>query len=237
MPLDDRHKRLLKDADRLFKNRASLESLWQESAENFYPERADFTTTRSLGTDFAANLVTSFPILARRALGDALSALLRPVNLDTTSPGVWFSIGVQEAMMAANNGNRKWLEGATGVQRRAMYDRVSQFTRATKEGDHDFSAFGQAALTVELNRGRNALLYRCHHLRDVAWMENAEREIDFVVRKWKPTAQQLVQTYGEKAHTNVHELLKDDPYKEIECRHIVIFAENYERRGVDGKRV
>src|SRR3990170_5703833 len=109
MPLDDRHKRLLKDADRLFKNRASLESLWQESAENFYPERADFTTTRSLGTDFAANLVTSFPILARRALGDALSALLRPVNLDTTSEGVWFSISAQESIRKDSK-NRQWLE-------------------------------------------------------------------------------------------------------------------------------
>lgn len=236
MPLDQRHKRLLADVDRLFKNRASLESLWQESAENFYPERADFTSTRMLGTDFAANLSTSFPILARRALGDALSALLRPVNLDTTSPGVWFSIGVQE-QETRDTGGRKWLEWATGVQRRAMYDRISQFTRATKEGDHDFAAFGQTALTVELNRNVNALLYRCHHLRDVVWSENSQGEIDFVARKWKPTAQQLVGAYGKKASPRVHELIKETPYTEVECRHIVIFTENYEMRGTGGRRV
>jgi hypothetical protein len=61
------------------------------------------------------------------------------------------------------------------------------FTRATKEGDHDFAAFGQTCISVELNKLANGLLYRCWHLRDLAWMENEEGKIGFVARKWKPT--------------------------------------------------
>ena len=45
----------------LFGKKSPLQSLWQEIAENFYPERADFTLRRSIGTDFAANLMTSYP--------------------------------------------------------------------------------------------------------------------------------------------------------------------------------
>src|SRR5678816_2084601 len=92
MALSERHRKLIKDGDKLFSDRASVVSFWQEVADNFYPEMADFTGSASTGHNFASNLMTSYPLLARRSLGDALSALLRPVNLDSTSPGVWFGL-------------------------------------------------------------------------------------------------------------------------------------------------
>lgn len=46
-------------AGNLFDKRGPLMSLWQEIAEQFYPERADFTTTRSVGEDYAAHLSSS----------------------------------------------------------------------------------------------------------------------------------------------------------------------------------
>ncbi|KKN23422.1 hypothetical protein LCGC14_0905040, partial [marine sediment metagenome] len=129
MALDKRLKQLLLDGDKMF-TRGSLMSFWQEAALQFYPEMAEFTSKRSLGDEFADHLTTSYPLIARRTLGDSLGALLRPVNLDTTSPGVWFSIrsGAKEDTEA-----RRWLEAATLTQRKAMYDPDSAFTRATKE--------------------------------------------------------------------------------------------------------
>jgi hypothetical protein len=126
---------------------------------------------------------------------------------------------------------RAWLEWASGVQRRAMYDRASRFTRAAKESDHDVAAFGQSVKTVELNRAGNGLLYRCWHLRDVAWAENAEGEIDTVHRKWRPSVAALVQTYGERVHSKVTDRMvgpNKAPHAEIDCRHIVMPAELYD---------
>ena len=71
-------KKLRDVADDLFAKKAPLNTLHQEIADQFYPERADFTTKRSLGTDFAANLMTSYPVLCRRDLGDQFSSMLRP---------------------------------------------------------------------------------------------------------------------------------------------------------------
>ena len=68
----------------LFAKRGSLMMLWQEQAEQFYPERADFTINRILGEDFAAHLTSSFPLLCRRDLGDQIGVMLRP----TAKP--WF---------------------------------------------------------------------------------------------------------------------------------------------------
>src|SRR5689334_12971496 len=99
---------------------------WQEIALNFYPERADFTYRRSIGDEFAGNLSTSYPILARRDLGNALGTMLRP------TAKTWFHAGTAHDD-PLDIESRRWLEWAESVQRRAMYDPVTQFVRATKE--------------------------------------------------------------------------------------------------------
>ena len=71
-------KKLRDIADDLFSKKSSLNSLWQETADHFYPERADFTIKRSMGDDFAAQLMTSYPVRCRRDLGNQFGTMLRP---------------------------------------------------------------------------------------------------------------------------------------------------------------
>jgi hypothetical protein len=182
--------------------------LWQEIALNFYPERADFTYKRVVGQEFAINLTTSYPILARRDLGNAFGTMLRP----TAKP--WFHPRPAHEGAKIDIEARRWLEYVEDVQRRAMYDRASQFTRATKEGDHDFAAFGQCVISVELNRNADALLYRCWHLRDVAWAENEEGKVGQVYRKWKPTARNLMRLFPGKVDKKVEQAAGKDPFRE-----------------------
>lgn len=219
--MDSRAKELIQQGDSLFGKRSSLMSLWQQIGENFYCERADFTVSRSLGSEFADNLMTSYPLLARRDLGNSIGSILRPNSKE------WMKMWPARTEEVGHEA-RGWLEWATGVQRRAMYDRVAQFTRATKEGDHDFAAFGQCVITVELNKAGDALLYRCWHLRDVAWCEGLDGAIDTVHRKWKPSARTLIQMFGDKVSSKVKEAFTKDPYCEINCRHIVVPADEYQ---------
>ena len=206
---------LIKQGNALFSTRSTLMNLFQEIAENFYPIRADFTTNIILGEDITAHLSTSYPILAHRDMTNALSAMLRQRGVQ------WF--GIRTGRQEVDEGRAlKWLEWATNLQYRAMYDRVARFVRATKEGDADFAAFGQAVLYVDTNRDGDTLLYRNHHIRDVAWVENAEGAIDTVHRKWKPTIRDLVFDFPGKAHGAVTKMLEKDPFHKIECRHIMV---------------
>lgn len=213
-------KSVLGRSEKLFGKRGTLMSLWQELADNFYPERADFTTTRTLGEEFADNLDTSYPLLARRELGDTFGAMLRPTAKE------WFNVSVAREDRLDTEG-RQWLEWATGLQRRAMYDRPAKFLRATKEGDHDYATFGQCVLSVDIDRENQTLLYRSWHLRDVAWCENAQGEIDTVCRKWKPFATDLKRLFPN-VHDKVIKKISKDPYGQIDVRHIVIPADLYE---------
>ena len=209
-------KQLFELCEGLLTKRSSLLNLWQEMAENFYPERADFTAHRNMGDTFADNLTTSYPLLMRRDLGNSFTSLLRPMQKD------WFymSTGNEEV---ADSEAKRWMEWASKLQRRAMYDRASMFVRATKEGDHDFASFGQCVISVELNRNADGLLYRCWHLRDVAWGENEEGKVGTVVRRWKPTVRDMVRLFGtEKLHPEMAKQALTAPFEEANIRHIVV---------------
>jgi hypothetical protein len=220
MPLETRHNDLIRQGDRLFSDRAPLMSWWQECAENFYPERAYFTTSPILGRDFTAHLTNSYPVMVRRDLGNAFSAMLRPKGKQ------WFAI--RSEFTDDDWASRRWLEYAAGVQRRAMYDRDSQFVRATKEGDHDYALIGQCVLTLEMNRAKNGLLYRNWHTKDVVWWENAEGKICGVQRNWEPTLLQLKGHFGEKAiPANLKAEFSTNPFRTVKVRHVVIEAAEY----------
>jgi len=215
-------KQLCETGEGLFSKRSSLLLLWQEQAENFYPQRADFTVSRTLGTDFAANLMTSYPLLCQRDLQDQLSTMLRPTAKE------WFETTLQHGMEPDNEGKR-WLEWATKVMRRAMYAPNSQFNKAMKEGDGDYSCFGQTVTSVRLNRMRNGLLYRCYHLRDCAWMENADGKICAVFRKYKMPARELVTLFKGKVDQKVTDMVNGNrSLEEVECMHMVVESDMFD---------
>ena len=215
-------KRLRELGDSLFAKRGQLMSLWQEQAEQFYVERADFTTIRSIGDDYAAHLTTSFPLLCRRELGDTIGVMLRPKQKP------WFHM-VPADTRIEDNSSRRWLQWAEGTMRRAMYSRASFFTRAVKEADHDYGTFGNAAISVELNRFRSDLLYRTWHLRDVAWRENQDGKIDFVARKWKVACGDLVKLFPRaELDVKIRQRAQKEPFAEILVMHIVCDMELYD---------
>jgi hypothetical protein len=215
-------KKLIAQGDQLFGKRSTLMLLWQDIGENFYCERADFTVKREIGDDYAGNLTTSYPLLVRRELGDAISSMLRPRGQE------WFGITVEQDQHLDHSG-KQWLEWASGVQRRAMYDRLSQFHRATKEGDHDFASFGQCVISVEVDWSTTSLLYRCWHLRDVVWCETYNGTIGDIHRNWCPDVRTLLALFGkDKLHKNVVDRLDKDPYGTVKCRHVVIPVGQYD---------
>lgn len=226
MPLQSNVKELIKQGDRLF-DRPHFMSLCQELAENFYPERADFTVTRGITETLTSNLSTSYPILARRDLANTIGAMLRPRNKS------WMKHNIR-GRDNINETERSYLEYLADIQRRAMYERNARFIRSTTQGDNDWATFGQAVFTVEVNRNElpPVLLYRNWHLRDVAWGETHDGRTIPIHRKAKPTAQQLVSEFknrkGATLHANVLDAYEKDPYREFDVRHIVIDAESYE---------
>jgi len=216
-------KKLKELALKLLGDKQSLSSLHQEIAENFYPQRADFTMNRALGDDFMYDKLTSYPMICRRELGNQFSTMLRP----TSKP--WFHAGIrfQEKI---DTETKQYLEGFEQVQRRAMYDPLSLFTRATKEGDHDFASFGQCVISLELAPSGDRLLYRSWHMRDVAWQEDETGQIGTVVRRWKPTIYEACKLFEKTGNLDSRLTQKKDkePFTTVDFIHIVVVADMYD---------
>ena len=213
---------LLETGDKLFSARSALLGHWQDIAEQFHPERADFTTAQSFGTDFAGHLMSGYPALQMRELSDQLAAMLRPRQK------LWAKLTASSERIDQDTQARQWLEAKSEVMRRAMYVRDAQFLRATKTGDKDFVAFGQAVIQPRLRRDRAGLLFTCWHLRDTVWAENADQKIESVHRCYKFTARQIVQNFPKTASDEIRRAAEKEPHKEFECRHIVIPSDQYD---------
>jgi hypothetical protein len=214
--MSQRIKDILKLGDVEFGNKEQIDTLHQEIALNFYPERADFTDKRNEGEEFATDLFTSHPVMARRELGNIVSLFLY------SRAQKRFSIHVDDKQLDESLEERRFLEFMTDIQWRAMYDSSARFARATKQTGHDFVTFGNGVIRFGPNLAGDGLLFRNYHLRDCAWSENAEGKIDVLHRKWNPTARQLKQLFGDKISETVGKAAGTEPEKTFLCRHVVL---------------
>ena len=215
-------------ADTLFEKKARLNSLHQEIAEHFYPERADFALRRDVGDEFADHLMTSYPVLTRRELADNVGTMLRP------SGQPWFKM-VPDDPEREDHDAKAWLEAATRIQRRAMYDPAAMLQRAAKEADNDFATFGQTAISAEIVWDDEAngphLLHRCWHLRDMAWQEDRFGKIGNRFRRWKVSARDLSMLFPGRVHSSVARLASmpgRKPFTEVECVHMIVERDLYD---------
>lgn len=221
---------LISLGDKLFTDKAMLDSLCQEIADNVYPERADFVRVRVLGEDWAAHLMDSYPVLARRELGNSMSAIRRPRDQQ------WFATTTLNDAMDNDPGNARFLEYLTKTLRARMYNPRTDFIGATKGGDHDFVTFGNAIISVEEAASRDHLFYRLHHLRDCAWLENEINAVDHLHRKDEMSARQMIRKFGEsKVHKAVRQAAEKEPHRKFKLRVVTMPSDEYDYMGEDAK--
>lgn len=228
--MKQRVRELVEQGDKLYGKRSPLLSMWQSMADNFLPMRADFTTRRHLGDEFASHLMTGRPLLAQRDLGNAISSMLRPRGQ------TWFHARTGNEAINEDASALHWLDDKTEVMRNIMYDRRAQFLRATKEGDNDFVCFGQTVIEITPNRFMDGLLFRNWHLRDVVWCENADQEIDTVHREQKMEAREMAKLFKGRVASAVTQCLSKEPYREFKIRHILLPSDEYDYASEKNRR-
>lgn len=227
--MNQRARDIVKMGDAAFQRKKPVDRLNQELALNFYPERADFTVERAIGDEMSDHLFASYPVMARRELGNLLGANTRPRDRR------WFSAHVDDEQLDEDVSVRAFMEHITSIQWRAMYDRPALFVDATKQTDHDFAAFGNGVIRYGLNSAGNGLLFKNFHLRDCAWSDNAEGKIDVLHRNWMPTARQLKHHFRDKVSKEVDKAMEKNPEQEFKCRHVVLPSRLYDYKSKRGR--
>lgn len=224
MSFDQAGRDLLDIDTRMFAAKESIDSLHQEIADYFYPERANFTTEITYGEEFASHLTDFYPVLVRRELGDQLGSMVRPADRQ------WFKAAASNKDIERDRASAEFLEFMTDVNRAILYSRDSGFRRAAKEADNDFATFGMSWRQVTYNKTRDNLLFRCHHPKNCAGAEGPDGQVWHVHRKCDMTAHVMAHWFGEG---NLPQPVKDalarkDTKTTFKLRHVFIPLDIYQ---------
>lgn len=192
---------LVEEATRAFNAKANWDQLCQEVAHFYYPEKSDFTEDIYIGEEFADHIVDPTTLYVRRTLGENIGTMLRS--------GEWFSLGLNNPDLMSFNPVRRKLDFMDSVTRHILYGTNSHFKRATSEGDQDFATFGGTVISITLNRDRTAVVFQTWHMRDCAWLEDNEGNIDRFYRRWNTTAGELYDKFKNVPGANLPESVKN----------------------------
>jgi hypothetical protein len=224
---DDNAKELCRREEKAFGNKANLDALHQELALNFYPERADFTTERSLGEEFAIDIMDSEPLRCRRDLGNARASMLRPRGNE------WFKAKLADDALNEQPHIARALEQINKRARAAMYRARSGFVNAAKIADQDVVTFGGAIMTAEAARNRDGsqrLKVGVWHPRDCAYYDDEDGiGQDLMYRRFKASARHIKKVYPEANLSDpIKQALDKDPDKQFRLCHTMMRAEEYD---------
>ena len=214
-----------KRLDRLGQERGTWEVNWQEILDYVMPRKADIVTLRTRGEKRTEVLFDSTAITANNLLAASLQGTL-------TSPSLpWFSIKLRDEELNENRDVQLWLEDTA----RRMYDTFNEtnFNTEVHEMYLDLCSIGTAALFVEEGTkgfDTDGIHFNCLHIAEYYVQENINGKVDTLYRKYKLTARQAIQEFGEEnIGEKILEASKEKPDKQFNFIHAVEPTEDYER--------
>ena len=206
-------------------NRGTWEDHWQEILDYVMPRKADVTLVRTRGEKRTEVLFDSTAITANTLLAASLQGTL-------TSPSLpWFSIKLRDKQSNEDHQTQLWLEDTA----RRMYDAFNDanFNTEVHEMYLDLTSIGTGCLFVEEHKDGfkdNGIHFKTLHINEFYIQENNNGFIDTVYRKYKMSARQAVQEFGEdNLGEKILEAAKNKPEKEFVFIHAVEPSIDYKR--------
>jgi hypothetical protein len=205
--------------------RQTWEDHWQEILDYVMPRKADVTFVRSRGEKRTEVLYDSTAITANNLLAASLQGTLTSASLP------WFHLKLRDTELNQNRDVQLWLEDSA----KRMYEifNESNFNTEVHELYLDLVSIGTGAIFVEEgSKGfdKEGIHFNCLHIAEYFIQENINGKVDTLYRKYKLTARQAIQEFGEEnVGEKILESVKEKPDKEFNFIHAVEPTEDYER--------
>ena len=206
-------------------DRQTWEDHWQDILDYVMPRKADVTFVRSKGEKRTEVLFDSTAITANNLLAASLQGTL-------TSPSLpWFHLKLRDEDANQNHDVQLWLEDSA----RRMYDMFneSNFNTEVHELYLDLTSVGTGAIFVEEgNNGfaNDGIHFNTLHIAEYFIQENVTGKVDTLYRKYKLTARQAIEEFGEdNVGEKIIEAAQNKPDKQFNFIHAVEPTKDYER--------
>jgi len=206
-------------------HRSTWEHHWQEILDYVLPRKAEVSFVRAKGQKRTEVLYDSTAITAVNLLAASLQGTL-------TSPSLpWFSLKLRDAELNLDRDVQLYLEDTA----KRMYNvfNESNFNTEVHEMYLDLVSIGTGALFVEESKDgfrTGGIHFNALHIAEFYISENINGRVDTLYRKYKLSARQALQEFGEQnVGEKVLKAAKEKPDKEFNFIHGVEPTEDYER--------
>lgn len=199
--------------------RQNFATVWQEIADNMLGRR-DFTTDASPGRKRMSRIYDTTGMQAVTMLSSALHSFL-------TNPAMrWFTLKFEDNALDDDEEGRLWLDAVEDRMLAEFNAPDSNFASQIHEVYLDQVAFGTAGLYIGERTGRT-MLFSARPLGELSISESASGRVDTVYRKFKFTARQAEQVFGDRIGAKIRNALNTGkPDQKFEFLHVVKPREN-----------
>lgn len=186
---------IVKEFQRLARDRGPTESLWDEIAKRTWPAYSGNFKPGSLQTPGAKRteeLYDSTAAVALGRFGAILDSLLTPRNQ------TWHRLLANDPVLNKARRVRLWFEEVNTTLFRYRYSPKANFASQNQQNYKMLGAFGTGCLFTDKLQYEPGLRYRAIHLGEVFFDENHQGLVDRAYRYFPLTARQAAQKWGKE---------------------------------------
>ena len=210
---------IVKRVSQLETERQNYATFWQDVAKYTLPRKAYITRTRTPGEKYDYDIYDSTAMQANITLAAGLHSYL-------TNPNArWFSLRIDDEKINEDQEVKTWLQDTEDRMFNAL--NASNFNQQIHELYLDLGVFGVACMYEEDDEVDQIRFYS-RDIAEIFLCENEKEKIDTVYRKFKMTARQAFDKWGEAAGEVVKNFMDKKEFdKTVEFIHCVM--PRYER--------
>lgn len=205
---------LMREYEYLYSQQANFRTLWNTIAQYVMPAWDNFIGEFSEGVIRTTRLFDSRGVTANERFASIMESLLTPRTQ------MWHDIVPGDENLKDNAEVQNYCALVRKVLFTARYRPKANYASQSDECYMSLGAFGNNAMLVDEVKGLN-LLYRSVPLNEVVWALDACGMVDTVHRRFRWTAKQCTQRWGDDCSPKIKLAMEKNPYAEFDLLHTV----------------
>lgn len=212
---DQRADDIIRRQEQMASGRTIFEQHWREIAERVLPRSNHFRVNRNPGDKMTEKIFDATANLALERFAAAMESMLTPRTQR------WHRLKTTDDDLNQVPEVQQYLDKVTDILFNVRYSPRANFASQAYEGYMSLGAFGTGGIFIDDSVGRG-IRYRTVHLSEMFIAENFQGVIDTVHRRFKMTARQMAQKFGEdKLSPGQKAALEKNGEQEFEVIHSV----------------
>lgn len=209
---------VIEEFGRLSRSRGVWEAHWEECARYVLPSYAGTFNAMAVTTPGAKKSQYQYDSTASTA-NMRFAAVMESMLTPRTQR--WHRVMPSDANLLKNRDVRLYFEQVTDILFKYRDAPKANFAGQNHQNYTGLGAFGTGAMFIDQLAGEKGLRYKALHLGEVYFAENHQGIIDRAVRRFKFTARQAYQKWGDKVGTDVKDKAEKQPETEFWFLHCV----------------